>query len=331
MKKLSWKVLLGVFLSSSDENDVTESELVEIESLQEVLLRGQFSLFPVSINTRFWQSPRAKGLEARKKLQELLKARLRSGEAKCPFAINDEVAKTDVASHLLLFTSSLAVKASASILTAFLLNLYVAPRSDSDDGTSLARRLRSIENDEDRNMLLYSTLLETERLSPPVVGIMRRSLKEVILTSSQPGTMDTFIPKAWDVWMYFVGAARDPVIFGSTAEKFLPTRYYHSDSIDGKMEGFAFGDGPKACLGGSMMREIMTTVAKTCIGILPAGSEANMRLDIQADAGSIPRGVQGWLGWQTNVLPEEWAKDMKQLPTQRPVKAIDVKIVHDIH
>jgi len=71
------------------------------------------------------------------------------------------------------------------------------------------------------------------------------------------------------VWLYFVGAFRDPAMFGSTANTFVPERYYNSSSDeDGTKQGFAFGDGPKACLGAYLMREVAMTVAKTCIGIL---------------------------------------------------------------
>lgn len=327
MKALSWKTLLRIFLSSSDKDDVSQGE---IESLQETLLRGQFSLFPLSINTRFWRSPRAKGLEARKQLQQLLKARLTNGETGCPFSMKDDSQKDDIANHLLLFTSSLAVKALASILTAFLLNLFVFRTGDGDN-ICVAKRLLSLDND-DQNALLCSTLLETERLSPPVVGIMRRSLNEVVLKSSHEDASDTLIPKSWDVWLYFVGASRDPAIFGSTAETFAPERYYNSPTAnDETRQGFAFGDGPKTCLGAALMREVAMTVAKTSIGILPHDSGSDMNLDIQANPAHIPRGVQGWLGWQADVRPEEWARDIKQLPTQRPVKAVKVKIVRNMH
>ena len=56
-------------------------------------------------------------------------------------------------------------------------------------------------------------------------------------------------------------------------------------------------------------------------------SGSNTKLDIQAHAENIPHGVQGWLGWQADVRPEEWARDIKQLPIQRPTKAVNVKIV----
>ena len=331
MKALSWKMILRMFLSSSEMHDVSQEDLVEIESLQETLLRGQFSLLPVSINTRFWRSPRAKGLEARKQLQAVLKARVANGVPGCPFGMENGSEKDDIASHLLLFTSSLAVKALASILTAFLLNIYVFTTRDNGVDTPLVEKILPLRNDY-RNALLYSVLLETERLSPPVVGIMRRSLREVVLGAAQANATDTLIPKSWDVWLYFVGAARDPAIFGSTAETFVPERYYNSPSNENKIkQGFAFGDGSKSCLGANLIREVAMTVARTCIGISPQSLGSKTKVDIQANASNIPRGVQGWLGWQADVRPEEWARDMKQLPTQRPVKAVNVKIVHQMH
>ena len=328
MKTLSWKILLGIFLFSSNEHGTSREDLAEIESLQETLLRGQFSLFPVSINTRFWRSPRAKGLEARKKLQETLRARVANAGTGCPFAMKEGLEKDDVASHLLLFTSSLAVKALSSILTALLLNLYIFPSQDSGEKTSLAARVLSLVNHDDQDALLYSILFETERISPPVVGIMRRSSSEVILTSGRENTPDTLIPESWDVWLYFVGAARDPAVFGSTADTFVPERYYKSP--DETRQGFAFGDGPKSCLGADLMREVAMIVAKTCLGTLLEDSRLDMTVDIQAKTKHIPRGVKGWLGWEADVRPEEWARDMKQLPTQRPAKAVHVTIKHNI-
>lgn len=72
LKTLGWKILLGTFLGLKAE----DTEFAEIEQLQEELLRGQFSLIPVSINTGVWKSPRKKGITAREKLQKIIAARL---------------------------------------------------------------------------------------------------------------------------------------------------------------------------------------------------------------------------------------------------------------
>ena len=329
MKALSWKLILSIFMSSSDECDRLQKDAAEIESLQEDLLRGQFSLFPVSISTPLWRSPRAKGLAARKKLQSLLKARVQKGNKGCPFAISDSAEEDDIANHLLLFTSSLAVKSLASLLTAVMLNLYVyRDEASSQQATSVASGILSLEIARNRDELLKSTILETERLSPPVVGIMRRTTQDITLSAKVERSKDILIPQGWDVWLYFVGAARDPAVFGKTADSFLSGRYYKTaDVAEDPRPGYAFGAGPKSCLGETLMREVVTTVAKTCLG-MNSGSMALVVLE--ASMNDVPRGVQGWLGWQKNVKPEEWAKHMKQLPTQRPIQGVTVKVVHDL-
>ncbi len=330
MKALSWKLILSIFISSSDERDQAQKEAAEIESLQEDLLRGQFSLFPVSISTPLWRSPRAKGLAARKKLQSLLKARVQKGNKSCPFATSGSAEEDDTADHLLLFTSSLAVKSMASLLTAVMLNLYVyRDESSFQQDNSVASRILSLETGGNRDELLKSTILETERLSPPVVGIMRRTTQDITLSTQEERFQDTLIPQGWDVWLYFVGAARDSAVFGKTADSFLSGRYYNTaDAAEDQRPGFAFGAGPKSCLGETLMREVISTVAKTCLGV-NGGSKA--RVVLEAIMNEVPTGVQGWLGWQKNVKPEEWARHMKQLPTQRPIKGVMVKVVHDLN
>lgn len=329
MKALSWKLILNSFLTSSDEREQAPKDAAEIVSLQQDLLRGQFSLFPVSISTPLWRSPRAKGLAARKKLQSLLKARVQYRNKGCPFATSSSADEDDFANHLLLFTSSLAVKSLASLLTAVMLSLYVyRDEASSQQTASVASRILNLQLAKDRDNLLKSTILETERLSPPVVGIMRRTTQDITLPAQEERFHDTLIPQGWDVWLYFVGAARDPAVFGNTADSFLPRRYYNTaDGTEGPRPGFAFGAGSKSCLGETLMREVVTTVAKTCLD-MNAGSKGGVVL--QACMEDVPRGVQGWLGWQKDVKPEEWARDMKQLPTQRPVKGVMVKVIHNL-
>ena len=329
MKGLSWKIILNIFMSSSDERDQAQKDAAEIESLQETLLRGQFSLFPVSISTPLWRSPRAKGLAARKKLQSMLKARVQKGNKGCPFVTSDSAEVDDIANHLLLFTSSLAVKSLASLLTAVMLNLYVyRDKASPQQATSVASRILGLPKARDRDELLKSTILETERLSPSVVGIMRRTTQDITLCAQEGRLQDTLVPQGWDIWLYFVGAARDPAVFGKTADSFLPGRYYNTtDGSEDPRPGFAFGAGPKSCLGETLMREVVTNVVKTCLGM---NGGAKARVVLEASMADVPRGVQGWLGWQKDVKPEEWARDMKQLPTQRPIKGVMVKVTHDL-
>lgn len=334
MKTLSWRVLLSTFMSLSASEEESQ-EAATIELLQENLLRGQFSLMPVSVNVGLWQTPRSKGLESRKKLQAQLSARVKDGAKGCPFATTNSQEQNDVANHMLLFTSSLAVKALASLLTAVILNLYIF-REDgkTKEQRSLAERVTTILSEAQQDDEVESIILETERLSPPVVGIIRRAIEDIILQPSTGAVNSpaTLIPQGWDLWIYFVGAARDPANFGQTAETFLPSRYSNEMRKNIADEGLAFGAGAKSCLGRQMMRDVAMTVAKTCLGITreDTSQKANLGVTISANIHEIPIGVQGWLGWQSKVKPEQWAKDMKQLPTQRPLKPLMVQVVHNL-
>ena len=329
MKRLSWKVLLSVFLAKDipQLKDLNEEDRRKVEYLQENLLRGQFSLFPVSLNAKLWRSPRSKGLQARKQLQSFFRDQLRQTPNSCPFTSNSIESQEDIANHMLLFTSSLAAKALASFLTALMLNIYFYQGPQSL-GCTLADRLIAMRSDSDRQELLRSVCLETERLSPPVVGIMRRATRDVVLEplhfSSQE--QSTLIPSGWDVWLYFVGASRDPAVFGPTEQVFTPERYISPGSrpTEEGEEGFAYCAGSKSCLGKDLMREVAMNTVKAYLGILPE-VEHQERTVLKINANEIPLGVQGWLGWQSNVKPEQWANDMKQLPAQRPVNAINVK------
>ncbi|KAK5952848.1 hypothetical protein OHC33_005967 [Knufia fluminis] len=311
MKKLAWRVLLGSFLKLSPDDD--EKIFEEVQRLHEVLLRGQFSLMPISVNTRFWQSPRSKGIQAREKLQELIMQRLevlRSAGSEAPFAkIQEEDCIEEIRDHLLMMTSSLAVKGLASLLTAFFLNVFLFDR----EGVRVADELRSLDESgqtEERSRFLKSVCLETERLSPPIVGIMRRVARDVLISGSDSGT-DTLLPAGWDVWMYFVGAGRDPAVFGETCMSFDPSRYMK----DAAPEPLGFGAGPKVCLGKNFLRDIALLTAETC---LASG------LSLEGEV-SKP-GLKAWLGWN-EAPPEQWAADVKQLPTQHPTAPVLVRFV----
>ena len=299
MKDLAWKILLGIFLQVTTGDKAFE----QIEFLQETLLRGQFSLFPVAVNTRFWRSPRSKGLDARRKLQDLLKSHVHLQSSGCPLQKQGKCNQDDLASNLLLFTSSISVKALASLLTASILNLYLRPES-----TSLSHQIRS-ESSANGDALLRSVLMETERLSPPVVGVMRRVQQDVILAVKNEQLI--LVPKGWDIWLYFFSAARDNEAFGAAA-KFIPERYVSPEKT---FPGLAFGLGSKTCLAQRTIRQIVSIVAKTMI-------EADVQLSGSVDAA----GVKGWLGWEEGVEIEDFARDLKQLPCQRPKDAINVHV-----
>ncbi|KAG9241426.1 cytochrome P450 [Calycina marina] len=278
MKDLSWKVLLSVFLQLSP----TDKAYSTVESLQETLLRGQFSLMPVS-----------KGIEARQKLQTLLKDHIASQDTGCPLLRQAKLDKDEISANALMFTSSIAVKALASLLTASMLNLFLLPYEPS-----LVARVRT-EDPGNRNVLLNSILLETERLSPPVVGVMRRVQQDVVLASPE-GQPPTLIPSGWDIWLYFVSAARDKTAY-ELADKFLPERFISQAETK---PGYAFGSGSKSCLGQSIIRDIVHSVASAAL-------DANVDLEGSVTA----EGVR-----------EAFARDLKQLPCQRPKEAIHLRV-----
>lgn len=307
MKDLAWEILCAVFLGHSPTEDSTEYN--KHVSLQETLLRGQFSLFPVSVRTPFWQSPRSRGLDASAKLLSNLRAGVASPVPGCPFAQcnTGELDDADRAGNLLLFTSSIAVKALSSLLTASLLNVFLFPHGDS----SLADWLRS-QDATQREATLDSILRETERLSPPVIGVMRRVEQDIQLCSSKVQPSESVVvPKGWDVWLYFVAASRDETVY-QQANRFVPERFLNQSEPEA---GFAFGDGRKECLGKETSRLIVKTVASVLL-------DGGWDLD-----GSIDRaGVRTWLGWEDTASNEVMAKDMKQLPSQRPREPIRLQV-----
>lgn len=319
MKTLAWEVLLGSFLSLSPHGGSAEKDLFdEIQRLHEVLLRGQFSLVPVSINAWVWQSPRSKGVRARKKLQELITERIhhlrgRESDADGDHFITAIGAKGDakieeIRDHVLMMTSSLAVKGLASLLTAFMLNLFLSEVF----GVRLVEHMRAIAENGKAELRkhLRSCYFETERLSPPIVGIMRRTTRDMVLEGDddEPSTL---LPRGWDVWLYFVGAGRDPTVFGDACMTFDPGRFLN----DEVPEPLGFGVGPKSCLGKGFLRDVVLMVAEHCL-----------TNDLSIEGSVSKQGLKGWLGWDA-ATPEQWAADMKQLPTQHPAKPVMVRFV----
>ncbi|MCJ1380815.1 hypothetical protein MMC17_003924 [Xylographa soralifera] len=299
LKDLSWKILLGIFLNLDTEDEAYST----IEKAQETLLRGQFSLFPVAVNMPFWQSPRSKGIKARHDLQSMLRDQVDKQEPSCPLLRQQKIGMDEMSSHCLLFTSSIANKALASLLTATIMNLFLLPGP-----TPLAAIIRS-HPPEMRGLLLESILLETERLSPPVVGVMRRVQTDVQL--SLPETEERHhVSAGCDVWLYLAGANRDPAVFPD-AEKFVFDRYMASEIP----RGFAFGFGNKTCLGSEIVHQIVSLVATAIIDA-----------DITLHGNVSDHGVKGWLGWETGVPPSAFASDLKQLPCQRPRKPVLVDV-----
>ena len=196
-----------------------------------------------------------------------------------------------------------------SLMTAFLLNMFLFRGSELVPADEL-RTMLAESRHKDLLKCLKNIYLETERLSPPIIGIMRRSTREVLLRSHDQGP-DTILPAGWDIWSYFVGAGRDLTIFGADCNLFNPSRY-GDDSVP---EPIGFGAGPKSCLGKDLVRQIVIHVGEH---LLLKGIDMNGII-------SAP-GLKAWLGWD-EASPEEWAAEMKQLPTQRPKNPVMVEFV----
>ncbi|KAI7082172.1 hypothetical protein KC356_g8583 [Hortaea werneckii] len=304
-KDLGWQIFLSTFLDIEPQIP----EYSEVEKLQEDLLRGQFSLFPVTVNTGFWHSPRKVGIDARKKLQGFIEKRLNS---KPPAWLNAQAlskeAREETVNHLLMSTSSLAVKGFASLMTALLLNVFVFKEKQS--GESVAREIASC-SQEERNDRRKAVMKETLRLSPPIVGIMRRTTQQRTLHNSHPDEPDILVPEGWDVWPYFPGGNRDVAVFGNDADDFNPSRYLKGTG--GPPEPVVFGLGHKRCFGQSFVED-------SALAVLAAFEKQGLGLQGTVDAA----GVRAWLGWERDD-PGVWAKDMKQLPTQHPAQPVMVR------
>jgi hypothetical protein len=206
----------------------------------------------------------------------------------------------------LLFTSSIVNKALSSLLTAVLANIFLMPGDQS-----LASLLRS-QPGQTRAAMLKSIILETERLSPPEIGVMRRAQQDIVLSTTHGGDRTHNVPAGHDVWLYLAGANRDSTVF-EDAERFRFDRFMHEDCED-RPRGFSFGAGAKACLGADTARRIIATIAD---GLIEVGVELEGAIGEQ--------GVRGWLGWE-DVPPSAIARDLKQLPSQRPRNPVMVTV-----
>ena len=307
LKALSWKLFLSIFLDLSN----ADPDFDDFVKLQEDLLRGQFSLFPASINVGFWHSPRKRGIDARKALQNMISRRL---NVKKPTWISANLTKTrppdEIVNHILMATSSLAVKGFAGLMLAVLLNVFLLPCERL--GTPCLADWINQEDSKYRKLRLDATLKETLRLSPPIVGVLRRTTRDCTVSTRNNQQPDVLIPQGFEAWCYFPGGNRDPMVFGEDADLFVPERYLGNGPSP--PAPVAFGLGSKSCLGAGLVNMAALTLVEALL---------DTRLYLSGDIEAA--GVKGWLGHEI-ASPEQWARDVKQLPTQRPSQPILVDI-----
>lgn len=303
LKQLSWKLFLSTFLDLSD----SDPDFARFVMLHEDLLRGQFSLFPASVNVGFWHSPRKRAIDARKALQALISERLIERRPTwIPESSVEAPPSDEIVNHILMATSSLAVKGFASLLLALILNLFFAPHKQSGS-RPLAESIKRGPPDA-RQSRLQAIFNETMRLSPPIVGVLRRTVRDCTVSTSNDEEPDTLIPTGFEAWCYFAGANRDPTVYGKNADLFVPERY--SSTGQEVPYPLVFGGGAKSCLGAGF-------VSMTALTVVNALLDA----DVEILGGVEAAGVKAWLGHAVGQ-PDQWACDMKQLPTQRPSRPI---------
>lgn len=241
----------------------------------------------------------------------------RMAAGSCPFserAKDRGIADASNASHHAMFSSNLVVKAFASLAAALVLQLY---RQQPGQAT-LAERIRSLATDEAEGVI-SAVVTETERVSPPIIGVMRTVVKDEGLSLHRAGVC---IPRGWDAWPYLPLANRDEAAFGPDAACFRWDRYRNGKgSHDGCKQPLTFGAGVKPCGGSAIIRSWLRGVAMRLI---------SSRISLNFAEEDLGAGVQDWLGWYDQPSNAgkraTWRGSVKQLPTQRPHKGILVVI-----
>ena len=282
-KDLSHDLIFQLFLGISrmDDPELFERTL----SASDISSRGQFAI-PVKASLGgMFESTYSRGLRAQQGFNAIVSDRVSGSH--CPFlqpSSSSGISKQSQNSHTSMFSSSLVIKALSSYLTFAFLQLSVHFSANIDH-----------------------LLLETERLSPPIIGVLRR----VLDTPWRP-TDDLEIPVGWDTWLYFPLINRDQKVYGDDANLFRPERWEET----GLAEPMTFGRGSKVCLGKELVRRIGRLV-------LQEVTKDGVRVKIE---GEVERSVQDFLGWvdDEDVRKEGW-KGVKQLPVQRPREVVKVR------
>ena len=314
MKELSHRLIFAIFLGLEDPEDDEYRAALE---MTDTSLRGQFSMPLRFAGVGGWgTSTYSKGLKAQAAFDDLVAFRASTG--RCPFLhsspsssqpprqptpkdgrkIDDDTAS----SHLSTFSSSLVIKALASYLT-----FAVLQRSHHSAAS------------------ISHLLLETERLCPPIVGVLRRltdgpwtipddttqNLNPHSPTDTDAAPSGIEIPTGWDVWLYFPLINRDPLIYGDDARRSRPARW-EDESLP---QPLSFGQGAKRCLGLAIVRRMVRTVLEELVG-----ESGKVRV-----IGGMDGSLEDFLGWRDGSGKEQEWEGVKQLPVQRPRGGVRVR------
>ncbi len=121
---------------------------------------------------------------------------------------------------------------------------------------------------------------ETLRLHPSSPKIYRRASYDCTLSTG------TFIPAGYLVRMDVIAANRDPDVYGPDPDIFDP---YRTTSLDKRVWGMAFGDGPHKCIGEGLAAGTPAGAGTRSDGIIPSVVQVLFELDIQPDDELQPR------------------------------------------
>ncbi len=303
MKKLSQEVVLHLFMGVSSKHP----SYAEAERLSTVSLRGQFAApLPLRFGG-YYKTPYAKGLDAKRDFDKIVAAQLDTGT--CPFAKaatgdgQHPIEMRSMATHTTMFSSGLIVKALASYLTFLMLQLH-RPRGNEPPYADM------VQQDE---RLLNLVLLETERLCPALIGVMRRVLDQPMQHGDQQ------VPVGWDVWLYFPLVNRYTGAFGANARAFDPERYRDGNTP----RPLTFGSGGKSCIGQEIVRSIAQRVVR---------SIEDFEMKVEDGIEGLDASLRDFLGWSDTLSAGEveaakkW-KGVKQLPVQRPKDPVMVRFI----
>ena len=284
-KALSHEIIFALFLGLDRERD--KEEWREALRMTDTSLRGQFSIPLRASLGGYFQSSYSRGLEAQQGFRRMIGDRIDAGA--CPFARDSQsrgILDESIISHLAMFSCSLVIKAMASYLTFGFIQL-----------THPACRNQSLE----------SVIKETERLCPPIIGVLRKVMESpwTVPSPQSPADKTMEVPAGWDVWMYLPLINRDTAIYGDDAWEFKPGRW-----SDPKLPpSLSFGGGDKTCLGMDMVRKVVRTVLETLT------DEEGPRTPPLKLVTDLDGSVKDFLGWER--ARGGW-QGIKQLPVQRP-------------
>eukprot|EP00057_Strongylocentrotus_purpuratus_P009566 XP_011664040.1 PREDICTED: cytochrome P450 4A14 [Strongylocentrotus purpuratus] len=151
---------------------------------------------------------------------------------------------------------------ATELMFGAVLDLDVSDSADLvHDGASLATHQLAMEDMQEKaresSDYLDWCLLETERLWPPVLGGRRLVREDFVLDGYK-------VPKGYAVIYVSSIAHRDPNVF-KNPNSFDPTRWANKRTEKEKLL-FCYGDGPRCCVGTSLMKNLIKKVSQYLVG-----------------------------------------------------------------